>query len=425
MAFSRTKAGIGLLGISIIVLCILYSVLHAKNEPTTAPSVTAHHQASEIASKPVIAGHAYHVTVKSGDTLASIFNQHHLSAATLEAVTASRVAAKQFTQLQPGDKLTLHITKDHHLTQLTYPFDHESTLIVTPAHDGYQASIESKPVTIALRYKSGVVKQSLNQASNDAGLTVPMLEQLQEIYHGTINFKHIKRGDHFAILYQEYFVDGKKDHPGNIMAATLSTGGHTYPAIRYTYPKNHTGYFSPHGNGLKPAFLRIPVPHYTRISSHFTYRRMDPYLHVMRPHLGVDFAAPRGTPIISIGRGKVIFEGRDHGYGNAMIIRYSKKYKALYGHMEKFNKHVHKGSIVQRGQTIGYIGSTGWSTGPHLHFEVYVHGIPHDPLKLKLPRGDAIPASYTKRYHAYAQKMLHHLDTYQHVELTQHGHHIQ
>lgn len=418
MTFNNTKTGIGLLGISIIVLCILYSVLHAKDS-TPQPILVAYHPLSAITQAP---GKTYTVIVRSGDTLASIFDKHHLSAATLEQVTASSVASKQLTQLQPGDQLTLNILPNHQLTQLDYTMSHDSTLTVTATQHGYQANIQSKPVTIALRYKSGVIKQSLNQASHDAGLTLPMLHQLKEIYQGTIDFKHVKRDDHFSVVYQEYFVDGQKDHPGNLMATSFTTGGHTYKAIRYTYPKNHTGYYTPNGDGVKPAFLRRPVAHYKRISSYFTYHRMDPYLHVMRPHLGVDFAAPRGTPIRSIGRGKIVFEGKDHGYGNAIVIRYSKKYKALYGHMEKFAKHVHQGDIVQRGQTIGYIGSTGWSTGPHLHFEVYVHGIPKNPLKLKLPRGEPIPENYTHRFHLYAQKMLHKLALFKQMRFADNGH---
>ena len=130
---------------------------------------------------------------------------------------------------------------------------------------------------------------------------------------------------------------------------------------------------------------------------------------------------PRGTPIYSIGNGKVIFEGRDHGYGNAVVIRYSKKYKTLYGHMQKFAKGLHTGDLVKRGQLIGYIGSTGWSTGPHLHFEMYVFGIPQDPLKLKFPGGQSIPHAYTQPYLTYAQKMLDKFNLYQGPELAQNG----
>ena len=204
------------------------------------------------------------------------------------------------------------------------------------------------------------------------------------------------------------------------MVAEFINKGQTHYAVRYTYPKNHTGYYTLDGRGVQPLFLRKPV-HYKRISSYFTYRRMDPYLHVMRPHLGVDFAAKRGTPIHSIGNGRVIFCGRDHGYGNAVVIRYSRKYKTLYGHMEKFAKGLHTGQFVKRGQIIGYIGSTGWSTGPHLHFEMYVYGIPRNPLKMSFPGGKSIPASYSKRYLAYAHKMLNRFNLYQSAGFAENG----
>ncbi len=422
MPSKTIKAGLGTLSLFVLITAIAFSIHKDNHEYTTiqeniAP-VTAEQLAAPIITNP---GLVHTITVKKGDTLASLFDRLHLSEATLENVTASSLANAHLTHIQPGQRIRFTIAKQHDLQQISYPYDRDSTLYVSKTQNGYTADVKSKPVTIALEYRAGTVNHSLAQAVERAGFTTGLYEQLHDIFQGTIDFNHgIRRGDHFAILFQEYYIDGKKDHPGNIVVASFTNQHKNYRAFRYTYPKNHTGYYTLQGKGVLPLFLKAPV-HYKRISSFFTYHRMDPYLHVMRPHLGIDYAAAEGTPIHSIGNGYVLFAGRDHGYGNSVVIRYSRKYKTLYGHMEKFAKGLHSGEFVKRGQIIGYIGSTGWSTGPHLHFEMYVYGIPKNPLKMKFPGGQPIPASYAHKYLNYAHNMLARFKIYQDAGFAENG----
>lgn len=429
MSSKGTKAGLGVFGILLIAATIFFSITHKSSTTTLNKPLALAPQTKPVNDAPAIPQqppaptniHPHKFDVKHGDTLASIFHDLKLSAATLEAVTASSLANQHLTQIRPGQTLTFYIDRHHQLQQLVFPFDNISTLFINSSSTGYTTDIKSKPVTIALKYMSGTVKYTLSGAAMKAGLNVALYHQLTGIFQGSIDFRHnIRHGDNFKLLFKEYYIDGKRDHPGAIMAAEFTNRGKTYTAIRYTYPKNHTGYYTPDGHGVQSLFLKTPV-HYKRISSYFTYHRMDPYLHVMRPHLGIDYAAPEGTPIHSIGNGRILFRGRDHGYGNAMVIRYSRKYKTLYGHMEHFAKGQYVGAHVKRGEVIGYIGSTGWSTGPHLHFEMYVYGVPKDPLKLKFPGGKSIPASYTNDYLAYAQKMLARINLYQGPELAKNG----
>ena len=195
------------------------------------------------------------------------------------------------TKIKPGQQLTLHI-QNNKLQQLIFPFNHISTLYLNSTKAGFSANIESKPVTIAPEYKGATINSTLDDAMIRAGVPQRLYHQLTELFQGSINFKHdIKHGDHFGILFQEYYIDGKKDHPGDILVAEFKNKDKTYKAIRYTYPRNHTGYYTSDGRGVEPLFLSRPVKHYKRISSYFTHHRMDPYLHVMRPHLGVDYAA--------------------------------------------------------------------------------------------------------------------------------------
>ncbi len=424
MSSKGTVNGIGILGVSLIIAAIAGSVFYQSQHIDThtilnlnpvaqlPPSHTSHHTIAQPQYQ-----HDKTVTVKSGETLASIFENLKLSAATLEQVTASPISHDILTKIKPGQQLTFHI-HNKKLQQLIFPFNHVSTLYLNATKAGFSENIQSKPVTITPEFKRAIVQSTLDDAMIRAGVPLQLYHQMTELFQGSINFKHgIKRGDRFGILFQEYYIDGKKDHPGNILVAEFKNKDKTVQAIRYTYPKNHTGYYTATGQGIEPLFLSRPIKHYKRISSHFTYHRLDPYLHIMRPHLGIDYAAPRGTPIYSISDGKVIFKGRNHGFGNAVVIRYSKKYKTLYGHMQKFAKRLHTGDSVKRGQVIGYVGSTGWSTGPHLHFEMYVYGIPQDPLKLKFPGGQSIPKAYTQRYLAYAHKMLDQFNLFQGLRL--------
>lgn len=166
---------------------------------------------------------------------------------------------------------------------------------------------------------------------------------------------------------------------------------------------------------MEARFLRAPL-HYKRISSYFSYNRYDPVLHKIRPHLGVDFAAPLGTPIQSIGEGQIIFTGRDGGYGMTIKVRYGHHYLALYGHMLRFAK-LHLNKWVHKGEIIGYVGKSGWSTGPHLHFGFYINGKPQNWLAMKLPKDQSIPRKYEKPFLNTAKQLLAELHLHQDTQL--------
>ncbi|MCB1827822.1 MAG: M23 family metallopeptidase, partial [Coxiellaceae bacterium] len=294
-----------------------------------------------------------------------------------------------------------------------YPIDGERTLYIYTDQTKYKELLANKPLSKHILFKSVKIKSNFKHAVKAAGLTHQQIDQLETIFEGEINFAHdVHSGDQFSLLYNEYYWHGKKVKPGEILAAEFTHHGKTYKAIRFTYPRNHTGYYMPNGSGVEPLFLKRPL-HYKRISGKFSLRRFDPFLKIVHPHLGVDFAAKYGTPIKSIGAGKVIFHGWKGGYGKAVIVRYNRKYKALYGHMSRYAKGIRNGMIVKKGQVIGYVGSTGWATGPHLHFEIYVYGIPHNPLKMKFVGGKSVPKAYLSSFHKEADAMLNDLKRYQ------------
>jgi len=354
----------------------------------------------------------HRVTVKKGDTLSKIFSRFEVSYQQLQILLKNPAAKRYLGKLYLGQTFYLHINHQKHLIMLKYPMNHIETLYLNSDGETTQSSIKKEAMTTSLIYKSGVIKHSLAAAAQAAGLTHHLTSQLSSIFSGTINMDALHTGDHFGVLYKEYYLHGKKDHPGNIVAASFTHNGKVHKALRFTYPHNNAGYYTPKGRGVEPLFLKKPL-NYKRISGHFTFHRFDPVLHIVHPHLGIDYAAKYGTPIHSIGDGRIIFRGKKGGYGNAVVIRYSRKYRALYGHLSRIAPHLKYHTYVKKGQVIGYVGSSGWSTGPHLHFEMYVYGIPHDPLKMKFIGGKSIPKSYRAAFEQQSNVSLSELDSHQ------------
>ena len=235
--------------------------------------------------------------------------------------------------------------------------------------------------------------------------------ELANIFGYDIDFaREIRKGDHFELVYEEKQVDGEKVGTGEILAARFTNRGKEYQAVRYTNKQGITSYYLPNGQSMRKAFIRTPVD-FARISSRFSMGRKHPILNKIRAHKGVDYAAPRGTPIKAAGAGKVILAGRKGGYGNTVIIQHGGTYRTLYAHMNGFARGVRNGVAVKQGQVIGYIGTTGLSTGPHLHYEFLVNGVHRDPLSIKLPMADPIAANEKQRFLQQTQPLFAQLES--------------
>ncbi|MFW0089543.1 MAG: peptidoglycan DD-metalloendopeptidase family protein, partial [Coxiella endosymbiont of Haemaphysalis japonica] len=353
------------------------------------------------------------ILVIRGDTLAAIFNRLKISQKDLLQLLKKN---KFLAVLKPRERLSFQINSSHQLLAFQYPLSTSKKLIFIRQGNNFMQTIKSQPITTTLAYKLIIIQHSLIQDAKKSGLTSQMLSELQAIFGKKINFVYdLHRGDRFDFLYQEDCIDGKKYRNGNIVAAQFIHRGKIEQVVRYTYPINHVAYYNPNGHSVEARFLHTPV-HYKRISSYFSYRRYDPVLHTVRPHLGVDFAAPLGTPIKSIGEGQIVFIGHDGGYGRTIKIRYGHHYLALYGHMLRFAKlHLHK--WVYKEQIIGYVGESGWATGPHLHFGFYVNGKPRNWLAMKLPIDQTIPQKYEKPFLDTTKQLLADLHLHQDTQL--------
>jgi murein DD-endopeptidase MepM/ murein hydrolase activator NlpD len=259
------------------------------------------------------------------------------------------------------------------------------------------------------RYATGTIESSLFQSAKRVGLSEKITAEMARIFGWDIDFAlDIQPGDKFSVVYQSLYHDGQKIADGNILAAEFVTDGKSYRALRYTTPDGKSGYYSPDGNNLHKPFLRTPV-HFSRISSPFGHRK-HPVLNTMRLHKGVDYAAPRGTVVKASGKGKIIFRGTLRGYGKTVIIQHGKRYRTLYAHLQGYHSSQRMGSYVAQGAPIGYVGSSGLATGPHLHYEFLVNGVHRNPLDVKLPETTQLTEAHLQDFKNRASSMLNMLD---------------
>lgn len=260
----------------------------------------------------------------------------------------------------------------------------------------WQAELETRQIHSRQRIASGVVHGSLFGAAANIGLDQRTIMNLVDIFAWDIDFaRDMRDGDTFKVLYEERFDDEGKILESKILAAEFTNQGKAYKAVRYTQVNGNVGYFSPDGKSMRKAYLKAPLK-FSRISSRFKLKRKHPVLGYNRAHRGIDYAAPRGTSIHAVGDGHIAFAGWKGGYGRFILIRHNNRnHTTAYGHMSRYARGIKKGKRVKQGQTIGYVGTSGLSTGPHLHFEFRSRGRAVNPLTIKRP--PAKPVLKTER----------------------------
>ena len=248
----------------------------------------------------------------------------------------------------------------------------------------------SKDVELIQSFKSGVIKTSFYEAALEAEIPDSIIMDFAYIFGWDIDFIFdIREGDSFNVIYETPYSEGEKVKNGDIILAKFVNRGETYSANRFFLNDNDKEFFDDNGNNLQKAFLRAPLD-FAYISSHFNPNRMHPVLHTIRAHNGVDYAAKTGSPVRTTGNGTVHYAGRRNGCGNEIVIKHSNDYSTRYCHLNKFKSGIKKGTKVIQGETIGFVGSTGLATGPHLHYEFKIGNKHVDPVKLQLPSAEPI-----------------------------------
>ncbi|MGO9987570.1 MAG: peptidoglycan DD-metalloendopeptidase family protein [Steroidobacteraceae bacterium] len=356
---------------------------------TTAP--IAVQQASVAATIEVIVGR--------NDTLEAIFRRMALDPADLAAIRNLPGIRQSLDFLKPGDAIKLNYA-DGEIKALSRKVSETKTLQVVRADSGFEAKVVENPVQTHVRTATASIDSSLFQAAAAAQISDTVALRLADVFAWDIDFVlDIRDGDRFTVVYEQIYQDGKYLRDGEVLAAEFVNSGKVYRAVRFVNDAGSAGYYTADGKPMRKAFLRAPVQ-FTRVSSVFNPHRLHPILNLIRGHMGTDYAAPIGTPVHAAGDGRVSFEGRRGGYGNAVVLAHGNNIETLYGHMSRFAKHLRVGSHVSQGDVIGYVGMTGLATGPHLHYEYLTNGVHRDPQTVHLAGAEPLRAESLDKFRA-------------------------
>lgn len=338
-------------------------------------------------------------TVRSGDNLSAIFQRAKVSTSAMYRLLEDKDFATQLKRIFPGQQFRFAFTDDEQLVTIQYVISQLEYIDFIATEDGrFTAEHIRVQPDIQLSYRTATIDDSLFLAGQKADIPQNLIMQLADIFSGVIDFVYDPRkGDSFDVLYEEKFINGEKIGTGNLLAASYHGGTETYTAYRYDNGNGKVGYYNADGVSMRKTFLRAPLD-FTRISSNFNPGRLHPVFKTTRPHRGIDYAAPTGTPVFAAGDGRVIQSGYSAGNGNYVFISHGTAYVTKYLHLSK--RYVKTGQQVKQRTVIGAVGSTGYATGPHLHYEFLVNGVHRDPRTIlnKLPSAEPIEKTELARF---------------------------
>ena len=351
--------------------------------------------------------------IKRNQNLSDILTQYGVSMGTIDQLARSSRDTFDVRKIKAGQKYFIFHSPDSLKIPKYFIYESSNTgYVVFELNDSLKSYNGHKEVQTRLRSDAGTIESSLWNAMKEQGINPVLALDMSNVYQWTIDFFAIQKGDKFKVIYNEEFVDSLPIGIGAIHAVQFNHMGRDYFAFRYAQDEK-PDYFDEEGKNLRKAFLKAPL-NYSRISGRFTYSRMHPILRYRRPHLGVDYAAPRGTPVQSIGDGVVIEKAYQRGGGgNYLKIKHNSVYTTTYMHLSGYAKGIATGVHVNQGDVIGYVGSTGLASGPHLDFRVTQNGHPVDPLKVEAPPGDSIRTEKLQEYFILKDSMMNELEQIQ------------
>jgi murein DD-endopeptidase MepM/ murein hydrolase activator NlpD len=347
--------------------------------------------------------------IRRGDTVGVVLARMGVKDAVLDRFIHGDPGARPLYRLLPGKSLRVKVDEAGDPVVLRYLTRDGELLEIQQTDDG-EFRAKSAPPSVATRVqlRSGEIQSSLFGAADAAGMPDPVTMQLAEIFSGDIDFFHdLRKGDRFTVAYEVHEWDGEQIRIGRVLAAEFVNKGVTFRAYHF-YDPALTGpegaYYTEDGKSLRKAFLRSPME-FSRITSTFSLARFHPILNMWRAHKGIDSGAPTGTPVRATGDGTVETAGKQGGYGNFVLLKHQGTYSTAYGHLSRFAPGIHRGSRVQQGQVIGYVGATGWATGPHLHYEFRINQVQHNPLSVVLPTALPVPQEKLAAFRAKSQPL--------------------
>lgn len=356
--------------------------------------------------------------IRRGDTLAALLQRLRVHESGLQQFLAHDEAARSIYKLYPGRTMQAALDAEGNLVWLRYnhtPASKENGvsvakwLEVTPGDDkGFIATEQSETADVQIRIAEGRIESSLFGATDRAGVPDAITLQMADILASKIDFMtDLRKGDTFRIVYETHSHEGRESGAGRILALEFNNRDKSHEAVWFAPDDSNGSYYDFEGRSLKGAFLRTALK-FSRVSSTFG-KRKHPIHGRWSNHQGVDYAAPTGTPIHATADGTVDFVGTQRGYGKTIILKHHGKYSTLYAHQSRFAKGIQKGSKVSQGDLIGYVGSTGWATGPHLHYEFRVNNKPIDPLSVDLPVARALEGAERQTFEGVVAQYRDHI----------------
>ncbi|MCR4305060.1 MAG: M23 family metallopeptidase [Gallionella sp.] len=343
--------------------------------------------------------------MQRGDTVDELLRRLDIEDADASDYLRKSPEAGSFRKLPAGTEVQVESTASGGLIALRY-LDAKGTqlLIEKDQPDGaFRTAALPAQLEQRLFVRTGEIKTNLYAAADEAGLPEAAANQLNELFSGDIDFHHdLRRGDKFTVVYEMTYSNGALLRTGRIKAAEFINQGRTYRAIYFQNDEQHGDYYTPEGKSVHKAFLRSPIA-FSRISSGFSNSRFHPILNKWRSHRGTDFAAPTGTGVKATADGVITLVDSQNSYGNVVTINHQDRYTTVYGHLSRFAKGLRRGQRVAQGDVIGYVGSTGLATGPHLHYEFRVNGQQKNPMRVALPDASPINAEYLPAFQPVAE----------------------
>jgi len=348
------------------------------------------------------------LAVRSGDSLAALFSRNGLSATDLHVIMQLGDGVQRLRQLMPGDIINVEADDEGNVLSLATNADSIQRVNILRDADGFSLVETELPVQRQVRIVSGTINSSLYQAGYDAGMSDALIMNLANIFGWDIDFAlDIREGDQFRVIYEEIYRDGEKMRDGDILAATFVNAGRSLNAVRFEDDEGNSAYYAPDGTPMRKAFLRAPL-NFSYVSSGFNPKRFHPVLKRVKAHNGIDYRAPAGTPVYAAGDGKIIRSAYDKYNGHHVFVQHGQNYITKYLHFTR--RSVKNGQRVRQGEVIGYVGSTGLSTAPHLHYEFLVNGVHRNPRTVKLPEAEPLPEKYSARFASVSIPLLRQLE---------------
>lgn len=323
-----------------------------------------------------------------------------------------------FSQLRPGKIVTARTSESGELLALTFPLNGplDKALVIEKRDGRLHVTQQAHALTSQVVMKSGEIQTSLFAATDEIGLPDGVATQMADIFGGDIDFhRDLRKGDRFSVVYELLFNQGQPTRTGRILATEFINNGKIFRAVWFE-SKDGQGYYTAEGKNIRKAFLRSPLE-FSRVTSGFSRARFHPIHQTWRAHKGVDYGAPIGTRIRATGDGVVDFAGKRGGYGNLVVIRHQGRFTTHYGHLNGFAAGIRKGTRVSQGDIIGYVGKTGWATGPHLHYEFRINDVHQNPLAVALPSAPPLAPQQMAEFKQHVDPLIYRLDRIRDVNL--------